>query len=427
MADGSPASRAATLRPVASPESPASPASATGEAPAPSATGAAPGPPVTVGVEEEFLLADPMTGFPVPAAERVLEELRRGRASDGTEFKHELMASQVETTSGICTQLSELAGQLSTGRRRLAEEARRLGLVVLPTGAPAHTAGPAQLTRGTRYEEIRDIYAGVVSDYEACGCQVHVRVPDRETAVAVVGRLRHWLPTLLALSVNSPFHHGLDTGYGSWRMVMQSRFPGSGVPPHFATAADYDEELNRLVACGTLADARQTFWLVRPSECFPTVEFRVADAAATVDEAVLQAALSRALVTTAVEELERGIEAPPVRDQLAAAAVWNAARHGLDGDAVDLRRERTVPATRLLYELIRQVTPALEESGDLERVQRLLGRLTEAGTGAERQRAAAARGHRALLGRLAEEAVRPVDEALSPDRTPTVSVSRREP
>lgn len=390
----------------------------------PRATEEPPGP-ATVGVEEEFLFVDPASGSPVPAAADVLAAAGRETVLPcGAELKHELMASQLEVASGVCHGLGELAGQLSAGRRRLAAEAQRLGLVLLSTGVPLHTTAPARLTQGPRFEQIEDIYAGVVSDYEACGCHVHVGVPDREAAVAVVNHLRPWLPTLLALSVNSPFHQGRDTGYGSWRMVLQSRFPGAGLPPHFASAADYDEEVQRLVACGILADARQNFWLARPSERFPTVEFRVADAAASAEEAILQAALSRALVHTALGELARGREADPVRDQLAAAAVWAAARHGLSRDAVHavhLRLERRVPALMLAQELVEYVTPALEETGELDCVRRLLARLTSAGTGAERQRAAAAGGHEALLVQLAEETVRPVGRELFPHPAPTVS------
>lgn len=371
---------------------------------------------VTVGVEEEFLIAGQGRGNPVPAAAEVLDEAARGPdLPGGTRLKHELLAVQVEAASGICTGLGELARQLSAGRQRLAAAARRQGLLLLSTGTPVCTSTDGQLTPGARYEQIADMYAGVVADYEACGCHVHVGVPDRETAVAVVNRLRPWLPSLLALSVNSPFHQGRDTGYGSWRMVLQSRFPGSGVTPYFPSAAAYEAQLERLVECGTLADAQQSFWLARPSPCFPTVELRVADAATTVEEAVLQAALGRGLVRTALTDLARGREPLPVQDQIAAAALWTAARYGLSGPGIHPRSERKTPAVDLLHELLAHVSPALEEAGDLQCVRRLLSGVLSRGTGADRQRATAGAGPEAAVAHLAAETERSPGALLDAD------------
>ena len=273
-----------------------------------------------------------------------------------------------------------------TGRARLAVAARGCGVWLLPSGTPP-LGGPAVPGDGPRFAAITDRYAEVVRDYQACGCHVHVAVPDRDTAVAVCNHLRPWLPTLLALSVNSPYHSGRDTGYGSWRMVEQSRFPGSGVPPWCRDAADYDERVARLVDSGALADEAQSFWLVRPSPSWPTVELRAADTAVDVAGALLQATLSRALVTTALADLSMGREAPPLDDQVLAAAVWSAARYGLGGPGVHPARACRVPATELLDELIVRVAPALAEAGDLAAARELFAGVLRRGTGAERQRA----------------------------------------
>ncbi|HET6710591.1 carboxylate-amine ligase, partial [Amycolatopsis sp.] len=248
-----------------------------------------------------------------------------------------------------------------------------------------------------RYAEIDAVYGAIVADYEACGCHVHVGVPDPDTAVAVVNHLGRWLPTLLALSVNSPFDHGRDTGYASWRMVLQSRFPGSGVAPHLRGHAEYRRAVETLVECGALVDPDQTFWLARPSGRFPTVEFRVADTALTVDHAVLQALLSRALVRRALSDLAAGREAGPLSPQVAAAAVWAAARHGLDGQLVDAAEEARRPAWALVDELLTHVRAPLEESGDLAEVRKLVDAVRAEGTGAAQQRAAAGGGTAAAV------------------------------
>lgn len=425
---------AADAGPAARPATAADPRPTRGPSPY-AVPGASTAAPPTVGVEEEFLLVDEASGRTVPAAGDVLEAAGRPAGlPEGAGAKPELLTSQVEFVSGICGELPALAGQLADGRRTLAAAARSTGRRLLAAGTPVLQGGPAALTEGERYERIGRIYGGLLADYEACGCHVHVGIADEETAVAVVNRLRPWLPTLLALSANSPFHDGRDTGYASWRMVLQSRFPGSGVPPFFPSAAAYRRQLQQLVDCGSLADVRQSFWLARPSPTFPTVEFRVADAATTVDEAVLQAALSRALVSTALREIAAGAEPVRVSEQVAAAAVWSAARHGLDGPGVHPLKERQVPAVELVDELLERLTPALEESGDLESVRRLLRDVVDGGTGARRQRAAVAEGGPAAVARLAEltekqpETTLPRGAPASPDgRDATTTTTRRNP
>jgi carboxylate-amine ligase len=356
------------------------------------------GPP-TMGVEEEFLLVNPRTGHASPCAEPVLARHRHhGPLPEGVKVHRELRLTQLEAASGVCTTAEELRDQLTTARRVLAGAAAAEDCALLATGTPVgpSPATPAPASSG-RYAEIDAVYGAVVSDYEACGCHVHVGVPDPDTAVAVVNHLGRWLPTLLALSANSPFDHGRDTGYDSWRMVLQSRFPGSGVAPHLSGHAEYRRAVETLVGCGALVDPDQTFWLARPSGRFPTVEFRVADTALTVDHAVLQALLSRALVQRALNDLAAGREAVPLSPQVAAAAVWAAARHGLAGQLVDAAEETRRPAWTLVEELVTHVRDALEDSGDLAEVRKLLDAVRADGTGAARQRALADHGTAAAV------------------------------
>lgn len=351
------------------------------------------GPP-TMGVEEEFLLVNPRTGHASPCAEQVLaRHHHHGPLPDGARAHRELRLTQIEAASGVCTTADELREQLSTARRVLAGAAAAEDCALLATGTPIGPGPAVPPPAGTgRYADIDAAYGAVVADYEACGCHVHVGVPDADTAVAVVNHLGRWLPTLLALSANSPLDHGRDTGYHSWRMVQQSRFPGSGVAPHLRDHQDYRRVVETLVECGALVDPDQTFWLARPSGRFPTVEFRVADTALTVDHALLQALLSRALVRQATEDLSRGREAAPLSPQVAAAAVWAAARHGLTGQLVDAAAETPRPAWTLVEALLTHVRTALEDSGDLAEVQALVATLRADGTGSAQQRALAGRG-----------------------------------
>lgn len=339
---------------------------------------------------------------------RVMRQVEEagGAETPATASKVELLASMIEAVSPVCSDLAGIRSVVAAGRERLGRAASAAGLRAVAMGAPIGRARePRVVSRKGRYRDLHALYGLLVTQQEMCGCHVHVGVADRETAVAVVNRLRPWLPTLLALSANSPFCEGADTGYASWRSVAISRWPATDIPPHFSSAKHYDQVTAMLHESGVLLETAQPYWLARPSAVFPTVEVRVADVAATVDEAVLQAALCRAMVRTACAELDRG-EAPgkPDDEEILRAALWSAARHGMRGPAVHPSTGRQVPATAVLGELLDWIRPALRELGDEDETDRLLAVVARDGNGAERQRALAG------TGGVAAAAARLVDE-----------------
>jgi glutamate---cysteine ligase / carboxylate-amine ligase len=338
-----------------------------------------------LGVREEYLLVDPETGWTVAAADEVSRyaEALDAPAPDAT-LTTELFETRLEAGTGQCLTLDELAGQLTHTRIRLATATRAAGAWLVPsaTAAMGGRAAPRE-----KFAAVADTYAGVVSEV-TCGCHIHLDVPDPETAVAVVNHLRPWLPTLLALSVNSPFQDGADTGYASWRSVQRARLPAGGMPPHFGSVRSYEARVSRLADLGILVDGVSPLWLAHPAPHRAEVELHVADTGIDVESTVLQAALSKALVATALTDLDAGREAPVIGEQMAAAALWSAARHGMSGPGIHPVLERQAPATVLVSELLTAVRPALEETGDLITVTGGLRRLLKVGTGAARQRAA---------------------------------------
>jgi carboxylate-amine ligase len=174
---------------------------------------------LTMGVEEEFLLLHP-DGAVAPIAPDLLR-----RTVDDRRIKQEFMAYQVETTSDVCRDLSELADQLTRLRERVAEVAEQLGVLLVPSGVPPFgDAGLTMLTDTARYRELAARFPAAAAS-GTCGCHVHVGVADRDLAVQIVGRLRPWLPTLLALTVNSPILGGQDTGWSSNRYRRQLQWP----------------------------------------------------------------------------------------------------------------------------------------------------------------------------------------------------------
>ncbi|KUH86108.1 MULTISPECIES: glutamate--cysteine ligase [unclassified Mycobacterium] len=339
----------------------------------------------TIGVEEEFLLADPATGEPVALNEAVAHEA----AKHGVKLQLELTTCQVETTSEVVGSTRELRDQLLRLRRVAADAAQAAGAQLLAVGLPPTIARDFPVTDTPRYREIGDKFGMVAHEQGICGCHVHVAVPSREAAIRVSNRLRPWLPSLLALSANSAIYRNSDTGYASWRSVLWARWPSAGPPPHFDSVDEYDAVVRMLQQAGAMLDDGMVYWDVRPSANFPTIEVRVADVPATAAETVLLAALTRAAVMTALEDERRGEPSPPLAPHALKAAYWKSARDGLDGDAVDLlETHERVPARALLDRLIEHVRPALEAVGDYDLVFDELHRVTEQGNGAIRQRRA---------------------------------------
>ncbi|RKT56321.1 carboxylate-amine ligase [Saccharothrix australiensis] len=335
---------------------------------------------LSIGVEEEFLLVDADTGALVPLAGEVL-----GDADGVLDLQAEITRYQVESATSVCLNMAEVRDDLLLSRRTLRDLARVHGARVVATGTPVLAGGrPPPLTDRERYRDIARRYGSLVDVLTICGCHVHVGIPDEETGVLISNHLRQWLPVLLAISANSPFSEGRDTGYASWRYLSWSPWPSAGAPPWFASPEDYHLNARALRMSGAAMDAGMIYWDVRLSANHPTVELRVCDVAATVAEAVLIAALTRAIAATAVT----GRPALPVSDLVLRTGLWRAARDGVEGAALEPRTGRLVPAADRVRALVEWTRPALRASGDEDLVDEGVARLLVDGCGATRQRRA---------------------------------------
>jgi glutamate---cysteine ligase / carboxylate-amine ligase len=347
----------------------------------------------TFGIEEEFMLVDPVTLEQQPRAEAVLDRLATV-LPPGTSAAHEFLASQVEHASPVFSGLPQALAELSAFRAHLAAAAHAEGLVVYSGGMPFQTAAHPTLTDDPRYDRVRSSFREVIADHQVSGLHVHVAVPDREVGVRVLGRIRPWLPTLLALSGNSPFWRGVDTGFASWRSIMMRRWVTGGCPPVFRDAADYDRRLAALVGVGGTVDVETVAWNARLSEHYPTVELRVFDAQLDPADSVLLASLARGIVERAVED--DGEPMPAVDPELLDAALWHAARDGLSDELVC--DGALVPAQVAVAALVDHIRV---DDADLAFIRAQLDRLAFDGIGAQRQRDAYAEAGVEGLGMLA--------------------------
>ncbi|MQY28031.1 carboxylate-amine ligase [Nocardia aurantia] len=339
---------------------------------------------VTVGVEEEFLLTDPVTGAPAPKNREVAEAAKAA----GVEVDLELTSCQVETSTGVHTDIRELHTELQRLRTTVADCAAEQGARLLAVAVPPTMPQGFPVTDTPRYQQIAEHYGMIAHEQGLCGCHVHVGVPDREAAITVSNHVRPWLPVLLALTANSPIYQGRETGYASWRSILWRRWPSAGPPPYFASRADYESIVAMMRAGGSILDKQMVYWDVRASESFPTVEIRVSDIPATSAESAVLAALVRATVTTGLRAIESGRAATAVPGEVLRVAYWNAAHSGLDGPGLDPIGGAMVSHRELLTALIDHTETALRETGDLDFVTEYLDVLDRTGNGARRQLAA---------------------------------------
>ena len=343
----------------------------------------------TVGVEEEFFLVDPTSERLTASNDLVVAAAARL----GLDLDYELKRTQVEVNTPVCHSSTELRARVVEGRTIAAAAAREAHVGLLASGVSPVLQQLASVTDVPRYRTMAERYGRLVEEQEVCGCHVHVGVADHETAVLVCNHVRVWLPTLLAATANSPLHRGRDTGYASWRAIMASRWPCAGPPPRFTSAEHYDAIVAMMIDSGNILDPGMVYWDVRPSAHLPTVEVRVSDVPATVDETVLLAMLVRALVATAEREVREGSAAPPIADEIVHAAYLCAAREGSTGRAVDVFTGRPTTAQQSFRAFLRYLGPQLEETGDRRCAVAMWEAILARGTGAMLQRRAFARRH----------------------------------
>lgn len=355
----------------------------------------------TVGVEEELLLVGVRERTGVPLGEQVVDAA--AARQPGQPVEHELKQEQIEIASDPQEDLARTLADLIERRRIAIASARANGADVVAVATHPRKLKPHD-TPNERYDRMVAEYGLLAAEQLTCGQHIHVGVEDREQGVAVLNRIRGWLPILVALSSNSPFWQDRDTGYASFRTVLWGRWPSAGPTPLFDDEADYDAAVKAQLITGSALDDGMIYFDARLSAHYPTVEIRVADVCTDVRDAVLLAALARGLVDTAVAGWQAGTPPLPIGLPVLRASSWRAARWGMSGTLVNPVTQEQQDAWAVVDALLEAIRPALISNGDLDHVEQGLGRLRRDGTGAEQQRAVFAR--TAELDAVVADAVR---------------------
>jgi carboxylate-amine ligase len=282
--------------------------------------------------------------------------------------------------------------------------------VAVSGSVPIATEEPV-VSDNDRYRDMAETYGLVARRGTTCGMHVHVAIESAEEGVRCIDRIAPWLPVLLAMSANSPFVEGRDTGYASWRTQLWSSWPSAGPTERFGSLAGYRRACERMIASGAARDLGMLYFDARLSAAQPTLECRILDAATDPGDIGLLVALVRALVETAASHWPDGLA--EWRAEELRAARWRASRYSLATDLLDPRDHELRPPREVLRALVELVSERLEAAGDLERVTHGLERVL-GGTGATRQRAAYERTG-SLEGVVDDLLARTADSWASPD------------
>jgi len=347
------------------------------------------------GVEEELLLIDAATGMLAPTAADVLRSSgtsthfggHDAQDVDAASLAHELKQEQVELVSAPFGDLSALSAAMVKGRQEADRLAGLSGCRAVALGTYPMRAA-SSLVPLPRYLAMEGKFGITLKEQLTCGFHVHVSVMSDEESVAVLDRIRVWLPLLLALSSNSPYWQGADSGYASFRYQAWRRWPTAGPTDIFGSADAYRHIVGILLQCDVMLDEGMVYFDARLSSRHPTVEVRIADVCLEAGDGAAIAALVRALVESASREWQSGKPPLPCPTEVLRLASWRASRLGLQGSLLHPLENRLCPVDAALAALLSHTRPVLEEYGDLRYVLEAIQRIKRTGTGADRQRRA---------------------------------------
>src|SRR3954469_1680350 len=336
----------------------------------------------TLGVEEEYMVIDPVTMELKSHEQKIVQE---GQKIIKDKVKAEMHQAVVEVGTDICQDIEEAYKDVSILRKTMSEIASSLGFGMGAAGTHPFSHWESQLiTDHVRYNEIVNELQEAARSNLIFGLHVHVGMETREMANHIANSTRYFLPHVYALSTNSPFWEGRKTGYKSFRTKVFDKFPRTGIPDFFESIEAYDNYVNLLIKTNCIDNAKKIWWDLRVHPFFNTVEFRICDVPMTVNETIAITALFQAICAKLYKLRSQNLNFIMYQRALINENKWRAGRYGIDGTLIDFGKEHEVSTRMLLYELLDFVDDVVDELGSRTAIN-YVKKMMEQGTGADRQ------------------------------------------
>jgi carboxylate-amine ligase len=336
----------------------------------------------TLGVEEEYMVMDPLTGELKSHEQRIVHE---GQKIIKDKVKAEMHQAVVEVGTDVCQNVDEAYQDISILRKTISDIATSLGFSMGAAGTHPFSLWQSQLiTNHSRYNEIVNELQDAARSNLIFGLHVHVGMETREMANHIANSTRYFLPHVFALSTNSPFWEGRQTGYKSFRTKVFDKFPRTGIPESFESIEAYDNFIKLLMKTNSIDNAKKIWWDLRVHPFFNTVEFRICDVPLTVDESIAITALFQAICAKIYKLRTMNMNFIQYSRALINENKWRASRYGIDGFLIDFGKEEEINTRVLLYELLDFVDDVVDHLGSRHRLE-YIHKIIEGGTGADRQ------------------------------------------
>ncbi|HEX3742920.1 MAG TPA: carboxylate-amine ligase [Bryobacteraceae bacterium] len=340
-------------------------------------------PSLTIGIEEEYQTVDPETRD--LKSHISAEIIQKGRTLLEERVKPEMHQSVVEIGTGVCANIQEARAEILDIRRQIVTLARANGLRLSAGGTHpfAHWANQ-EIYPDDRYRIIVEDMKMVARANLIFGLHVHIGVEDRETAIQIMNGARYFLPHILALSTNSPFWMGMDSGLRSYRCKVFDKFPRTNIPDVYSSWSEFEDYVDLLIRTKCIDNAKKIWWDIRPHPHFPTLEFRICDMPMRLDETIAIAALCQAVIAKLYKLHEQNLTFRHYSRSLIMENKWRAARYGLEGKLIDFGKQQEVPVRQLIGEIIDFTADVVEELGSQNEIA-YIEHILDEGSGADRQ------------------------------------------
>lgn len=336
----------------------------------------------TLGIEEEYMVVDPQTRELKSHEQKIVSE---GQKIIKDKVKAEMHQAVVEVGTDICQDIDEAYRDVSTLRHTISQIAESLGFWTGASGTHPFSHWERQLiTDHVRYNQIVNELQEAARSNLIFGLHVHVGMEDRKMAIHIANSARYFLPHVYALSTNSPFWEGRQTGYKSFRTKVFDKFPRTGIPDYFESIEAYENYVNLLIKTNCIDNAKKIWWDLRVHPFFNTVEFRICDVPMTINETIAIAALFQAICAKLYKLRNQNLNFIIYQRALINENKWRAGRYGIDGSLIDFGKEAEVNTRVLIYELLDFVDDVLDDLGSRQAVG-YVQKILEHGTGADRQ------------------------------------------